>query len=118
MERGLVTGLRPGNPCSPELVVAVMKVPEPVEYATWALFRRFWTWGQWLRHPRDNWGWRRKWRCRPATGAWVEDCRGQVHQVTGFGETDDDLLLDDGTRASWTHCCNFAQAPGEATGEP
>lgn len=67
-----------------------------------------WFWRQWrmIRYPRlytrDWW----KWHKRPAIGDQVEDCRGEVHRVTAFGKTQDDLILDDGTSVSWMSCCD------------
>lgn len=57
----------------------------------------------WLLHPVDRYRWHRKGRRVPRAGDFVQDCRGQVHQVvTADG---DDLVLDDGYRCSWMHCC-------------
>jgi hypothetical protein len=50
---------------------------------------------------------------RPRIGGLVRDCRNQVHTVTGFGDVKDDLILDDGYRCSWTHCCDPVKKEGE-----
>ena len=64
----------------------------------------WWTVWQWIRHPRENYYWRKKHRNPPKAGDYVEDCRYQILKVV---EVDgDDLLLEDGTTASWMHCCN------------
>ena len=56
-----------------------------------------------IRHPVDAWYIGRKRRSVPRPGERVRDCRGQVHAVVSADE--DDLLLDDGSRFSWFHCC-------------
>lgn len=65
-----------------------------------------WTAENWVRHPVDNWYWRQKWRHRPAIGDKIHDCRNQIHEVVAFGDSVDDLILDDGHSVSWMHCCD------------
>jgi hypothetical protein len=62
------------------------------------------TW-QWIRHPRRNLYFGKKWRGRPGAGDLVIDCRGQEHAVARFLDGEDDLVLDDGYHCSWMHCC-------------
>lgn len=49
-----------------------------------------------------------KWYTRPNIGDLIE-YHSDTRLVVGFGESEDDLLLDDGTNASWTHCCGWPQ---------
>ena len=73
-----------------------------------------WRAWQWIRYPRENFSWRRKWRNKPKIGDRVEDCRYEIHTVVGYDEKDEDtLLFEDGSHASWMHCCNY---PEEASG--
>lgn len=72
----------------------------------WELDRYTWRSRSWIRYPRSNYYRRRKWKSRPVEGDWIEDCRGQVHQVAKADG--DDLILDDGYSVSWMHCCTHA----------
>ena len=73
-----------------------------------------WVWVAWhtARHP--VWYYRdwRKWRDRPAVGEKVEDCGGRVLAVVAVDG--DDLRLEDGSSASWMHCCD--KPPAALTG--
>lgn len=70
-----------------------------------------WLWTLWLkiRYARKDFSSRRKWRDRPEIGDLVEDCRGKVLRVKAFGTTEDDLILEDGSTASWMHCCDYPE---------
>jgi hypothetical protein len=59
-----------------------------------------------VRHPRYSFSMWRKWRDRPRIGDSVRDCGRKIHVVTGFGDTEDDLIFEDGSRASWMSCCD------------
>jgi hypothetical protein len=51
-----------------------------------------------------------KWRHRPHAGDLVVDCRGKTLRVTAVDATDPDtLFLEDGTHASWMHCCDYPE---------
>ena len=69
-----------------------------------------WLLRQWMRHPVDSWRWYRKAHSVPSPGDTVVDCRGRTLRVTAVDA--DDLTLEDGTRVSWMHCCDY---PGEET---
>ena len=67
---------------------------------------RFWFIPYRIRHPVRTYMLWRKWRRRPAIGDRVEDCRYEIHTVIGFADGDEDtLLFEDGSSASWMHCC-------------
>lgn len=68
--------------------------------------RTFWRMLDIFRHPRTNYFYWKKWQDRPAIGEYIEDCRGKTLKVVALGETEDDLTLEDGTRASWMNCCH------------
>lgn len=61
-----------------------------------------------IRHPVKTYKDFRAIYPRPKIGEKVMDCRYQVHVVTGYGRTKDDLILDDGRSCSWIHCCERA----------
>lgn len=63
-----------------------------------------------IRHPVIYFRDWMKWRDRPAIGDYVEDCRYKVLQVVAFGDTEDDLVLEDGSHASWMNCCDRPQS--------
>ncbi len=71
-----------------------------------AVERRFWRLANITRHPCEAWAGWRKWRDRPRIGEQVRDCRGEIHTVAGFGDSKDDLILEDGLRCSWMNCCD------------
>lgn len=61
----------------------------------------------WWMIPYREYQVKRKWRQRPGIGDRVEDCRYQIHTVVGFvGGDEDNLLFEDGSSASWMHCCD------------
>lgn len=65
-----------------------------------------WWWLRaWLRHPVDSFGWTWKAVHVPQPGDRVTDCRGLTLVVTAVDG--DNLTLEDGTRASWMHCCHY-----------
>lgn len=66
----------------------------------------WWRVWRFARHPVDSFWWRWKWLNRPGIGEVVEDCRYRQLKVVAFGGTRDDLVLEDGSHASWMHCCN------------
>jgi hypothetical protein len=67
----------------------------------------WWTARRWLRHPADSYRWHRKRMSAPEPGSLVTDCRGKTLRVTAVDG--DDLTLEDGTRASWMHCCSYPE---------
>ena len=69
--------------------------------------RMFWTAIYTMRHPIDSFMRQWKWHNRPNVGDAVIDCRNQYHLVTDIDG--DDLTLDDGSKASWMHCCDRPQ---------
>jgi hypothetical protein len=66
----------------------------------------WWRWASRARHPVDSLRWQWKWWMKPGIGEVVEDCRHQQLKVAAFGDTRDDLILEDGSHASWMHCCD------------
>lgn len=62
-----------------------------------------------IRHPVLNYRDRHKWRHRPKPGDRVEDCRRRLLTVVAYGDTEDDLVFEDGMTASWMHCCNWPE---------
>lgn len=66
----------------------------------------WWRAWPWLRHPLGTFWWHWKWWNRPGIGEVVEDCATRRVKVVAFGDSRDDLVFEDGTKASWMHCCN------------
>jgi hypothetical protein len=58
-----------------------------------------------LRHPIYTFHDYRKWLQRPDVGDYVIDCRSKLLKVVQLGDDEDDLMLEDGSSASWMHCC-------------
>lgn len=74
------------------------------------LERFWWRLRLWVIQPRQSYAVWQKDRHRPGVGDVVEDCRGRLCTVVSVGhfkDDPDDLLFDDGTHASWLHCCNW-----------
>jgi hypothetical protein len=69
------------------------------------LERRFWHLVDTVQHPRRHWNDWKHWRQRPKIGDLVVDCREKTLKVVSFGRTEDDLILEDGSSASWMNCC-------------
>ena len=69
------------------VLVTVWRVLDHIKYPGWYARR-------WL-----------KWKRRPAIGDQVEDCAYKIRTVVAFGDSEDDLEFEDGSRASWMHCC-------------
>ena len=69
----------------------------------WSIYYTIRSWVRCPVHQSRSW-W--KWHRRPGIGDRVRDCRHQVHEVVGLGDTEDDLVLDDGSNCSWMHCCD------------
>jgi hypothetical protein len=70
----------------------------------------FWRLRWTLRHPLIAWAEASKWRHRPDVGDLVVDCRGKTLRVTAVSTADPDTLtLEDGTHASWMHCCDYPE---------
>jgi hypothetical protein len=63
----------------------------------------------WLYHPVYNFYWYLKAHHAPQPGDLIVDCRGLTLRVTAAD--DDVLILEDGTRASWMHCCDWPEKP-------
>lgn len=63
----------------------------------------FWRIYDVIRHPRQNYYDRRKWKNRPVVGDKVIDCANRVQIVAKIDG--DDLYFEDGNWASWMGCC-------------
>lgn len=83
--------------------------------------RAWWRLQLWVTSPRLQYALWRKWRDRPGIGDVVEDCRGRLCTVVSvIADDPDSLVFDDGSHASWMHCCNWpdddvARAVGKGT---
>lgn len=71
----------------------------------WWFTQRWWTLRNWIRFPRERFRDEVHWRTRPTLGDKIIDCRNEIHTVTRFAWSEDDLILDDGHAASWMNCC-------------
>jgi hypothetical protein len=67
----------------------------------------WWCIRSWLRHPVSKYWWYYKAHHAPQPGDLITDCRNLTLRVTAADG--DDLVLEDGTRASWMHCCNWPE---------
>lgn len=82
------------------------KIRDALEWIPILMPYRLWiTWYR-IRHPIFSYRDWRKWANRPEIGDLVEDCRGHNLRVVGFGASDDELVLADGSKCSWMNCCD------------
>ena len=68
--------------------------------------RLFPWWYRWCYAKRQHKALIEKFRYVPQVGSWIEDCRGEFHQIAKVDRDGDMVVLDDGTSCSLLSCCD------------